>query len=86
LIVPHCWKSGIGIAASANYCAATTCCPYIEFLPSQLSESALRRELVLEELKMSNGKIPLPTKPGLGIHLNEDALARYSVSHKELNK
>jgi len=48
LIVPHCWKSGIGIAASAHLCAATSCCPYIEFLPAELSESALRRELVAE--------------------------------------
>ena len=33
LIVPHCWKSGIGIAASAHLAAACDCCPYIEFLP-----------------------------------------------------
>ncbi len=25
LIVPHCWKSGIGIAASAHLCATTAC-------------------------------------------------------------
>ena len=34
LIVPHCWKSGIGIAASAHLAAACDHCPYIEFLPS----------------------------------------------------
>jgi len=77
LIVPHCWKSGIGIAATAHYAAATDCCRYIEFLPAELSESALRRELVADELKLVDGKIPLPEKPGLGIELNPEALERY---------
>ena len=80
LIVPHCWKTGIGIAASAHLSAATSHCPYIEFLPAQLSESALRRELVVDELRMEDGLIPLPQKPGLGIELNRDALERYRAS------
>jgi L-alanine-DL-glutamate epimerase-like enolase superfamily enzyme len=77
LIVPHCWKTGIGIAASAHLSAATAHCPYIEFLPAQLSESALRRELVLDELQMTDGVIPVPQKPGLGIELNFDALEKF---------
>jgi L-alanine-DL-glutamate epimerase-like enolase superfamily enzyme len=79
LVVPHCWKSGIGIAASAHFAAATACCPYIEFLPAQLSESALRRELVRDEWKMVDGRLPLSRLPGLGIELNSDALAKYEV-------
>ena len=79
LIVPHCWKTGIGIAASAHLGFATACCPYIEYLPAHLSESALRDELVADELEMIDGEIPLPQKPGLGIELNRDALQRYLV-------
>lgn len=79
LIVPHCWKTRIGIAASAHLSAATAHCPYIEFLPAQLAESALRRELVLDELQMIDGVIPLPQKPGLGIELNQDALKKFRV-------
>lgn len=78
-IVPHCWKSGIGIAASAHLCAATACCPYLEFLPADLSESALRRELTVDELTLRDGRLPLPQKPGLGIELNRDTLAKYAV-------
>ncbi len=77
MIVPHCWKTGIGIAASAHLSAAAAHCPYIEFLPAQLSESALRRELVSDELQMTDGVIPLPQKPGLGIELNLDALEKF---------
>ena len=80
LIVPHCWKTGIGIAASAHLSAATAHCPYIEFLPAQLSEAPLRRELVIDELQLVNGRVPLPQKPGLGIELNPDALAKYRVA------
>ena len=79
LIVPHCWKSGIGIAASAHLSAATACCPFIEFLPAELSESALRRDLVSEELRLEEGQIPLPTRPGLGIELNREALEKFEV-------
>jgi L-alanine-DL-glutamate epimerase-like enolase superfamily enzyme len=80
LIVPHCWKSGIGIAASAHLAAATACCPYIEFLPALLSESALRRELTIDELEwQSDGSLALSTKAGLGVELNRDTLERYSV-------
>jgi L-rhamnonate dehydratase len=77
LVVPHCWKTGIGIAASAHLCFANTHCPYIEFLPAALSESALRRELVVDGLELVDGQIVLPHKPGLGIELNQDALERF---------
>jgi L-alanine-DL-glutamate epimerase-like enolase superfamily enzyme len=78
LIVPHCWKSGIGIAATAHFAAATACCPYIEFLPAELCHSALRKELVSQELQLVDGRLPLPSKPGLGVELNTDALAKYA--------
>ena len=77
LVVPHCWKSAIGIAASAHLSATTNACPYIEFLPSELAESQLRKDLVLNELPVVDGKIYLPELPGLGIELNEDKLKKY---------
>ncbi|PPR50048.1 MAG: D-galactarolactone cycloisomerase [Alphaproteobacteria bacterium MarineAlpha5_Bin5] len=79
LVVPHCWKSAIGIAASTHLSATTLSCPYIEFLPKELAESQLRKDLVLEELPVIDGKIHLPEKPGLGIELNEEKLKQYNV-------
>ena len=79
LVVPHCWKSVIGIAASTHLSATTLSCPYIEFLPKELAESQLRKDLVLEELPVIDGKIHLPEKPGLGIELNEEKLKQYTV-------
>ncbi|MBN1344458.1 MAG: mandelate racemase/muconate lactonizing enzyme family protein [Phycisphaerae bacterium] len=77
LVVPHCWKTGIGIAASAHLAVATAHCPYIEYLPSDLCDSALRRELADDGLTMKNGEIPLPTRPGLGVELNMEAIKKY---------
>lgn len=77
LVVPHCWKTGIGIAASAHIAAATAHCPYIEYLPSELCDSALRRELADDGLTMTDGRIALPDKPGLGVELNMDAIEKY---------
>ncbi len=79
LIVPHCWKTGIGIAASAHMAAAVPNCPYIEYLPNELCDSVLRRELVSEPLLMRDGVVQLPEKPGLGIELNMDAIKAYAV-------
>jgi L-alanine-DL-glutamate epimerase-like enolase superfamily enzyme len=79
LIVPHCWKTGIGIAASAHLAAAIPHCPFIEFLPPELCDSALRRELTVDELQIVDGKLALPEKPGLGIELNPDALRKFAA-------
>lgn len=77
LIVPHCWKTGIGIAASVHLAAVTGHCPFIEFLPAELTDSTLRRELVQEDFPIVDGKVVVPDTPGLGIKLNMDALRRF---------
>jgi L-alanine-DL-glutamate epimerase-like enolase superfamily enzyme len=76
-IVPHLWKTGISIAAAAHLAATTPNCAFIEFLPDELCESSLRRELVSNELQMVNGEIPIPRRPGLGIDVNRDALEAF---------
>jgi L-alanine-DL-glutamate epimerase-like enolase superfamily enzyme len=79
LVVPHCWKSGIGIAASAHVVAASECCPYFEFLPKSLCDSSLRKELVADELRMQDGRIALPARPGLGVELDHEAIRRFAA-------
>jgi L-alanine-DL-glutamate epimerase-like enolase superfamily enzyme len=78
LIVPHCWKTGIGAAATAHFAAASSNCRFIEFLPPSVAESALRRDLVQEELQIADGKMDLPRRPGLGIELNAAAVRRFA--------
>jgi L-alanine-DL-glutamate epimerase-like enolase superfamily enzyme len=77
LIVPHGWKTGITIAATAHLAAVTPELPFFEFVPQAVAESALRRELVVDELDLVDGLLELPRKPGLGIELVRDALERF---------
>ncbi|MBI4586535.1 MAG: mandelate racemase/muconate lactonizing enzyme family protein [Planctomycetes bacterium] len=78
-IVPHCWKTGISVAATAHLSAVTPHCPYFEYLPPRLCDSSLRRELVDEGLEFKDGTMALPRKPGLGVEVNPEALRRFKV-------
>ena len=55
-VVPHCWKSAIGIAASVHLAAVAPTCTFIEFLPKELADSRLRRDLVRDELPVIDGR------------------------------
>jgi len=80
LIVPHGWKTGITVAATAHLAAITPHMPFFEFVPQAVAESALRRELVADELTLVDGALALPERPGLGIELNRDAVERFSAA------
>lgn len=88
LIVPHCWKTGVGIAASAHLAAVTPHCSFIEFLPAEICNSVLRQKLTVnDELVLgADGKIPLPQRPGLGVEVSADALLVYDVKNYDLSK
>jgi len=79
-MVPHLWKTGISIAAAVHLAATAPHCPLIEFLPADLCESALRKELVADEIRMENGQIALPVRPGLGVELNRPALEQFKAA------
>jgi L-alanine-DL-glutamate epimerase-like enolase superfamily enzyme len=79
-IVPHCWKTGISISATAHLAFVTPHCAFIEYLPPQLCHERLRRELAQEELRLVDGRIPLPARSGLGIEVDWDAVRRYRVA------
>ncbi|HUL07546.1 MAG TPA: mandelate racemase/muconate lactonizing enzyme family protein [Candidatus Acidoferrum sp.] len=79
-IVPHCWKTGVSISATAHLAFTVPHCAFIEYLPPELCIETLRKELAVADLRIVNGEIPLPTKPGLGFELNWDALKGYTVA------
>ena len=53
---------------------------YIEYLPPQMCVEILRKELATEGFDFVDGKIIPPTKPGLGIELNKEAIKKYQVA------
>jgi L-alanine-DL-glutamate epimerase-like enolase superfamily enzyme len=77
-VVPHAWKTGISVAAAAQLATVTPHLPYFEFLPAELCESRLRKELVRDELRFVDGVLELPARPGLGVELDVAAVAEFS--------
>jgi L-alanine-DL-glutamate epimerase-like enolase superfamily enzyme len=79
IIVPHCWKTGVSVTATAHLAFNTPHCRFIEYLPPTLCTETLRRELAVDGFEFRNGLIEKPTKSGLGAELNVEALRSYRV-------
>jgi len=77
--VPHAFKSDILWSATLHLLAAI---PNSLFLEYAISESPLRRELVKEPLRSVNGRVAVPTGPGLGIEINPDVICKYGLLPK----
>jgi L-alanine-DL-glutamate epimerase-like enolase superfamily enzyme len=75
--VPHGWNTAIGLAADLQLAGAMPVATYVEYLtPSPYIE-----ELVTDPFAVdADGYLPIRDRPGLGIELNRDALARYGVT------
>ena len=84
LVVPHAWKTGISVAAAAHLAMVTPHMPFFEFLPAELCESRLRKELTRDEL-VSDGTLRPPARPGLGIELDRDALEHFAEAARRVN-
>ena len=77
LLIPHCWKTGISIAANLQLLSTISNAPYLEFC--QPPTSPLRYELLKHDFSVEDGKVRVPEEPGLGIELNEKILERYRI-------
>lgn len=75
-LVPHAFKTGILVAASIQFIAAIPDVPFLEF---SVTESAIRKELLLKPFVQQGGFIEVPATPGLGIELNPDVIKKYGV-------
>jgi L-alanine-DL-glutamate epimerase-like enolase superfamily enzyme len=75
--VPHCFSTGINLAASLHWMAASPSGDLVEY---SLSPSPLMRQLVRNLPSLEDGRVPLPDGPGLGIELDEDVVARFRVA------
>jgi L-alanine-DL-glutamate epimerase-like enolase superfamily enzyme len=78
-IVPHVWKTGISIAAALHLAVVTPHCRFIEYLPADLTESGLRKDLVPDALELVDGCLLAPSAPGLGVEIDRAALEHYRV-------
>ncbi|MGH2614091.1 MAG: mandelate racemase/muconate lactonizing enzyme family protein [Thermomicrobiales bacterium] len=73
---PHCFSTGIVLAASVHLLAASPTAFYLEYT---MSDSVLTQKLVYPRLEASNGFVRVPEAPGLGIELDEELVETIRV-------
>jgi galactonate dehydratase len=74
-VSPHNWNSGtIGLAATLQTAACIRDVAYVEHISAWEERSG---ELLRRPLEVADGALAIPTGPGLGVELDEAALARY---------
>lgn len=80
-----CWGSAIALNAALHFAASLPAWPHTENAPYPMlveydvGDNPLRDLLVRNPPVPRNGELPLPKGPGLGLELNSDIVARYSV-------
>ena len=70
----HAWSSAINTAASIALSASTPRCLLQELKPD---ENPMQHELITEPFTHKNGKIGVPSKPGLGVEVIEKTVQKY---------
>lgn len=74
--VPHCFSTGINLAASLHWMASLRNGDLVEYC---LRPSPLMRKLVANLPPLVDGRVVVPDGPGLGIELDEEILEQYRV-------
>jgi D-galactarolactone cycloisomerase len=81
-VVPHVWGSGIGLAASLQFIATLSPTPlslYPEepMLEYDRSTHPFREDLIRGAISTTNGNVPVPQGPGIGVEVDREVLERY---------
>ncbi len=82
--IPHCWGGAILIAATVQtlslmpdpHWGFPTDTPMLEL---DQSENPWRTEIVKEPFQLKDGFVDVPTRPGLGIEVNEEIVKQYAI-------
>jgi D-galactarolactone cycloisomerase len=77
---PHTWTNGIGLLANLHVCCGVGGGPFIEFPYDPPGWTTRRRDFMLAEpiALDPDGCLAISARPGLGIELDEDAVAHYA--------
>lgn len=79
--IPHGWNTAVGLAADLQLAASFAGTDLVEYLTG----SPFIDELVAEPWRLdSDGMLPIPALPGLGLKLNPEAVSRYTGGAKLL--
>ena len=77
MVCPHAWGSGLLTAATLQYLAFL---PHESFLEFNTSTDELSRGLVTEPFEITDGLVRIPSRPGIGVDVDETAVERLAIS------
>ncbi len=75
-IIPHNFKSGLLMSATLQYIAALPNALYLEYCGQ---ETVLSRSLITEPIRVQDGWVSIPDRPGLGVELDWETVERYRM-------
>ena len=75
-IVPHCFSTGVLVAASLHFVAALDRPTWSEF---SVADSPLVNGILATPFELRDGALRVPTGPGLGIELDDELVERMRV-------
>jgi L-alanine-DL-glutamate epimerase-like enolase superfamily enzyme len=83
---PHTWTNGIGLLANLHVCAGVGGGPYLEFPYDPPGWTPARRDFMLASPVSvgADGMVLVPDAPGLGVALDEEAVAFYARDADEV--
>ena len=82
---PHVWGGAVGLAAACHFVASIPDYPHSRnvveptLIEYEIGENPLREEIVCEPLRLADGALALPDRPGLGVELDPAAVRRYRI-------
>lgn len=84
VFTPHTWTNGIGLVANLQCAAAGANVPYIEFPYDPPNWTPEARDFIFRDPLWidSEGYVKVPDKPGLGLDLDEEKMAKYEVPER----
>jgi galactonate dehydratase len=80
-VAPHNPNGPVSLAATVQFGA---CTPNFLITESVHTRNDMAHAVVKEPLRVVDGKIPLPTAPGLGIELDFEAIEKFPLEQREL--
>lgn len=81
MFTPHTWSNGLGLLANLHVAAGVDAGPYIEFPYDPPGWTPERRDFFLEPLRIdASGDLVVPDAAGLGVRIDHDAVARYTIA------
>jgi len=75
-LVPHSWSTAINFMAALHLVASLNKALFVEY---RTLSTPLMTDILEEPIRIEDGYVEVPEKPGLGIELNEEALSKYEL-------